>query len=66
VIDIMEAPEVTAFSGEWLVTYSEFVHLHDGAVRVILGTPGVGVGRVVYQLWMYCPAEDVYVAERRA
>jgi hypothetical protein len=65
-VGIVEAPEVTAFSGEWLVVFSELVHLHDGAVRVIVGVPGVGVGRVVYQLWMYCPAEDVYVAERRA
>lgn len=66
VIDIMEAPEVTAFSSEWLVKCSEFLHLDGDRARLIFGTPGVGVGRVVYELYLYCPAEDCYVAERRA
>lgn len=66
VVEIVEAPEIVAFTGEWMVEFSRFVHLHEGKVRVILGTPGAGVGVVVYELYMYCPAEDCYVGERRA
>lgn len=65
-VGVAEAPEVVAFTGELLVQCSQFVHLHDGKVRVILGTPGVGIGVVVYELYLYCPAEDCYVGERRA
>jgi hypothetical protein len=63
---VIEAPEIAAFTGELLVQCSQFVHLHEGKVRVILGAPGVGVGVVVYELYLYCPAEDCYIGERRA
>lgn len=67
---VQEAPDVVGFTAELVYEWQhqtpygvEITEAADG-VRVIIGWPGKGLGRVVYRVFGYAPLSLVYVAER--